>query len=325
MTKPRLLITEPDAYSTDQVARLKEEFEVHLATPVDTAAFRILLHSINPDALLVGLGLEIGEAECERAPRLRIVACPATGVEHVDVEALGRRGTTFISLRGRSSELSSVSGTAELAWALLLALARRLPAAHHSVTSGNWRRSDFQGIQLRGKCIAVIGHGRLGAMVAEFGRAFAMKVLIVDPEPKGRFSVEEICSMDAAVQKADVISLHVPLTDQTRTMVNAALLARTVRAPLLINTSRGEIVDESAVASAIRDGVLAGYGTDVIAGDTSWGAHTARNPITPLISEGFNVVITPHIGGYTTDAMSFTRELIVNDVLAELRRATFTR
>lgn len=325
MTKPRLLVTEPDAYGTDQIARLKQEFELHLASPENPVALRSLLRSINPDVLMVGLGLEIGETECELAPRLRIVACPATGVEHVDTEALGRRGTTFISLRGRSSELSSVSGTAELAWALLLALARRLPAAHYSVSSGDWRRSDFQGIQLRGKCIAVIGHGRLGAMVAEFGRTFAMKVLIVDPEPKGRFIAEEVCSMDVAMQQADVISLHVPLTDQTQTMVNASLLAKTVRVPLLINTSRGEIVDESAVASAIRNGVLAGYGTDVIAGDTSWGVHTARNPITPLIGEGFNVVVTPHIGGNTTDAMRFTRELIVDDVLAELRRTTITR
>jgi len=325
MTKLRLLITEPDAYDPVLIGRLEQEFEVHLATPEDSVALRGLLKTLKPQALLVGLGLEIGTAECDHVPELRIVACPATGVEHIEVEALRQRGIRLVSLRGRSSELSAVSGTAELAWGLLLALARRLPAAHGSVISGDWRRNDFKGIQLRGKCLVVVGHGRLGGMVADFGRAFAMKVLIVDPEPKGRYAADEVCSMDSALLQADAISLHVPLTDETREMINEAVLARAVRSPLLINTSRGEIVDEVAVASAIRTGGLAGYGTDVISGDTAWGIRTAENPVTPLILEGYNVVVTPHVGGYTTDAMRFTRELIVNDLLAESKRPAFER
>ena len=321
MTKPRLLLVEPDAYEDDLIRKLQSVFDLHIARPTDPASLRLSIVDVRPHVLLVGIGIPIGVSEAENAPELQLVACPATGIEHIDLEALARRRIRVISFSGRSTELSSVSGTAELAWALLLALARRLPDAFGSVRAGEWRRSEFQGVQLRGRCLAVVGHGRLGGLVAEYGRAFQMNLLVVDPEPKGNFLSHELCVIEEAFERADAISLHVPLTEKTENMVTEKLLKHALRAPLLINTSRGEVVDERAVAHAIRSGVLSGYGTDVISGDSRWGVRTTQNPITPLIQEGHNVVVTPHIGGLTREGVRTTRDLIVEDLLAEIRRS----
>ncbi|MFM8956351.1 MAG: 2-hydroxyacid dehydrogenase [Actinomycetota bacterium] len=316
MMRPRLLLVDSSPYDDELIELLQTKYEVHEEETPNTDVFHRHLRRVQPAVLLVGLGHRIGRTELELTPQLRVLACPATGTDHIDEKALSEQNIQLVSLRGRSEELRPVSATAELSWAILLNLARRLSLALHGVQRGEWRRADYLGVQLRGRVIAVIGYGRLGSFVGDYARTFGMRVLVVDPHPKGNLSDVEVCDLSEAIARADVISLHVPLQDDTRHLINESVLRHAKRRPLVVNTSRGDVVDETAIAAALRSGLLSGYGTDVLAGEREWIGRVGSNPITPLIAEGFNVVVTPHIGGYTADALHFTRELVVRDLLA---------
>lgn len=313
--KPRLLITEPGAYSERLIHDLSGSFDVHCAEVRDSGTFLDVLRQQPCEALLVGLGLRVASAELDVATTLQVVACPATGTDHLDVSEIHNRGINLFTLQGRSAELGQVSGTAELAWGLLLALVRGFPRAFRAVDAQLWNRDEHVGMQLREKTLAVIGYGRLGHFVVDYGRAFGMHVVVVDPDSIGNYRDVEVVDLETAFRRADVISLHVPLNSDTEKFVDAELLKLCKNSVLLVNTSRGEVVDENAVADSIRRRAIAGYATDVLSSDSSWNGRVEMNPITPLIKEGFNVIVTPHIGGCTREGIDVTRELIIQDLL----------
>lgn len=314
---PRLLLTEASAYPSAAIARLEREFEV-IKLEITSATDLVDAARIHqPKVLIVGLAVEVSPQVIGASKELGMVVCAATGTDHIDTSELSRRNIRLVTLRERTHLLRDVSSTAELAWALLLALARGLVVAHHDVREGNWNRADHLGSQLRGKTLAVIGVGRLGSLVAGYGAAFGMEVLGVDPMKHSDPDRVLMVTQDEAFRLADAVSLHVPMSRDTRHLVNEELLNLSRPGLLLVNTSRGEIVDEHAVARAIVDGRLGGYGTDVIANDASWAGQVRSNEITPLIDRGYNVVATPHIGGYTREAIVETRTIIVDALLHE--------
>lgn len=318
--KPRLVLLERGTYSEQHRSALEEEFEVVIP---DTSTLRTTMEVIQqhqPAAIVVGLGLMIDEALLGASTNLRWVVSPTTGIDHIDLTQANRMNVRVLTLRDLTSEISTVSSTAELAWGLVLALARRLTAAHQSVIEGNWDRTQFEGVELRGKTIGVVGLGRLGSYVAQYALGFGMKVLAFDVRSGASLPAVECVGLSELVSQAHVISLHVPFAPDTEHLIDQSLLGQIKHKALLINTSRGQIVDESAVARAIRDGALGGYGADVLAGERAWGSRVEANPLTPLITEGFNVIITPHIGGYTTEAIQHTRGLIVREFLARYRQ-----
>jgi D-3-phosphoglycerate dehydrogenase len=183
------------------------------------------------------------------------------------------------------------------------------------VRRGLWSRENHQGRQLQGSTIGVIGHGRLGGYVARYAHAFGMKILICDPRPAGDTSIGEVVPLPELFNRSDAVSIHVPLTESTRCLIDDTAIGSAKSGLLLVNTSRGEIVDENAIAGAVRSGKLGGYATDVIGSDSTWAGFVQDNPITKLIDEGYNVVVTPHIGGYTREAVRFTRRLIIDELL----------
>jgi len=313
--KLRLLITERGGYEQDDLHRLSESFNVFTEAPESQADVTRLIQKHQPDVLVVGLGFSIGLAEISAATKLSLVASPTTGTDHLDAVCLRERGIQLMTLRDLADELGEVSSTAELAWGLLLALARGLINASVSVNQGEWEREKFLGTQLRGKTLGVVGLGRLGTYVARYGMAFDMPVLAVDPEPSLNSEKIEFCSLSELVHRADVISIHIPLTPKTAELFDQSVLEKTKTGVLIINTSRGEVIDELALANLVRKGHIGGYATDVIAGDAAWGGTVKPNAITPLISEGLNVIVTPHIGGYSHDAVRHTRQLIVEFLL----------
>lgn len=315
--KPRLLLTEPTAYDPVTIKRLEESFTVIPleVTTADGLVDAMVQHQ--PQVLIVGLGYEVGPRAISAAQSLEMVVCAATGTDHIDTEELERLNVRLVTLRGNTHRLRGVSSTAELAWALLLTLARGVVVAHHDVGAGIWNRADHLGSQLRGKTLAVIGMGRLGTLVAGYGAAFGMDVLGVDPMILSDSTQVTMLPLREAVQRADVVSLHVPLSNQTKHLIDGELLRLPRRGLLLVNTSRGEVVDEHAVAQAIVDGRLGGYGTDVVGNDATWGGLVRPNEITPLIGQGYNVVVTPHIGGFTREAITETRSIIVDLLLDE--------
>jgi D-3-phosphoglycerate dehydrogenase len=246
--------------------------------------------------------------------RLKVIATPTTGLDHIDLAAAQSRGIAVLSLRDDKEFLSRITATAELAWGLLLSVVRRLPWAVQAAHSGDWARDRFRGHQLSGKTLGIIGYGRLGRIVAEYGKAFRMRVLATDVSEVVPADYVERMPLSELLPQADVISIHVHLTDQTRGMLGPPEFAQMKHGAVLINTSRGAIIDESALLSALQSGALLGAGLDVIEGE--WRTDLAQHPLIAYAASHQNLIISPHIGGVTFESqrMAYARtvEMILN-------------
>jgi D-3-phosphoglycerate dehydrogenase len=252
------------------------------------------------DVYLASLHVRLEAEYISDGTRLKAVATPSTGLDHLDVAACQERGIEVLSLRNEREFLDRVTATAELAWALLLCVVRRLPWAVQSAHAGIWARDQFRGSQLSGKTLGIVGYGRLGRMVGEFGKSFRMRVLATDLNTNPAVSGIEFMSLEQLLPQADVISIHVHLTEATRGMIGAEQFALMKPNAVLINTSRGAIVDESALLAALERGALGGAGLDVVDGE--WRADLVNHPLIRYASAHKNLVISPHIGGVTHES-----------------------
>jgi D-3-phosphoglycerate dehydrogenase / 2-oxoglutarate reductase len=281
----------------------------------DQTALRACLEDC--DVLMVRLGRYIDEDLMDMAPRLRFIVTATTGLDHIDRAAAAARGIRVISLRDCAQLISDVSATAEHAWGLLLALLRHTPAAHEHVLSGGWDRNQFWGSQLRGRRLGILGFGRIGRMVAGYGAAFGMDVVAHDRDPTVVLHPATPGTLDDVVATADVLSVHVTADPANRHLLDDRLIRLMKPGSVFINTARGMIVNAAALADAIRRGRIAGAAVDVLEGEEHGG--TAGDPLLACARDGFNVLITPHIGGATLDAIAYTENAVVGvlaDVLA---------
>ena len=266
------------------------------------------------DIYLASLHVRVDAVTIDAAKKLKAIVTPSTGLDHIDLPAAQRRGVAVLSLKDDKTFLNSLTATAELAWALLLSVVRRLPWAVQAAHSGDWARDRFRGHQLSGKTLGIVGYGRLGRMVGEFGKAFRMRVIATDITSLEPQSGVELMPLAKLLPQADVVSIHVHLTDSTRGMIGRAQLASIKRGAVLINTSRGAIIDESALLDALSSGHLLGAGLDVIDGE--WRSDIAQHPLIQYATNHQNLVISPHIGGvtYESQRMAYARtvEVILN-------------
>ena len=244
------------------------------------------------DGLVVRSETKVTAALMERAPRLRAVGRAGVGVDNIDVPTATARGVVVMNAPD-----GNTMTTAEHTLALLLALARRVPQGHASLRAGRWERKRFVGVELRGKTLGVVGLGRIGRVVASRARAFEMKVVAFDPftapEQAHEMGVallplEEVCA------RADFLTVHTPLTPETRGLVGAKELARMKPDSYVINCARGGLVDEHALVDALREGRVAGAALDVFEQEPPPADH-------PLLALE-QVVVTPHLGASTHEA-----------------------
>jgi D-3-phosphoglycerate dehydrogenase len=260
------------------------------------------------DAILVRSGTKVDRALIDAAPCLRAIARAGVGLDNVDVEAATRRGIAVMNTPG-----GNALAAAEHSFALLLSLARHVAAAHASLARGEWKRHEFVGTELAGKRLGIIGLGKIGSLVAVRARAFDMHVLCYDPylsdERARTLGVEKI-ELDLLLATADVVTLHVPLTESTREILSAARLARLKPTALVVNCARGGLIDEQALADALRGGRLAGAALDVFAQEPPAGS--------PLVGLR-NVVHTPHLGASTREATENVSVTIAEALTAFLR------
>lgn len=243
-------------------------------------------------------------------PSLRVVSNFAVGYNNVDVEEARRRGIVVCNTPGVLTQ-----ATADIAWLLLMGVARRAAEGDRLMRGGqawDWAPDFMLGADIVGRTLAIIGAGRIGLAVARRARAWDMRILYVARRVHEDFETEvrgERCELDAALGKADFVSLHVPLTEQTRRLIDARRLRLMKRTAYLINTSRGPVVDEAALVRALREGVIAGAGLDV---------YEDEPRTSPGLTDCPNTLLLPHLGSATSGTRSAMAELAARNLLAVL-------
>lgn len=259
------------------------------------------------DGLIVRGQTRVTAAVLEAASRLKVVGRAGVGVDNIDLEAAKKRGIAVVN-----APTSTTVAVAELTMALLLAVAREIPRADFSMKQGNWYKKEFEGVELNGKTLGVIGYGRIGTEVGRRAAAFGMNVIIYDPN----VSEEELVHGDAepvSLQDlfawSDFISLHLPLNVQTRDLIGKSEFYQMKDGVRIVSTARGGIIDEAALLEALNSGKVAGAALDVF----------GKEPpgLTDLVAHP-RVIATPHIGAQTSEAQTRAAEDIASEVLAAL-------
>lgn len=244
------------------------------------------------DALIVRSATRVTRGMLAQAPSLKAVGRAGVGVDNIDLPAATRRGIAVFNAPG-----GNTIAAAELTMALLISVARRIPAAEASVRRGEWNRAAFKGVELRGKTQGLIGAGRIGGEVAIRCQAFGMEVIAYDPylSPTRADELDvELAGLDDVISRADFVSLHVPLTDETRGIIGEEILAKMKPTAFVVNASRGGVVDEVALAKALHEGGIAGAALDVYEEEPL----AADSPL----RDAPNLVLTPHLGASTEEA-----------------------
>jgi D-3-phosphoglycerate dehydrogenase len=282
-----------------------DRFEVVLIDDSKDPAFMEALATAN--GLIVRSATKVRAEILDAAPELSVVGRAGVGVDNIDLEAATARGVAVLN-----APAGNTVSTAELTMALILAMVRRVAEADASVRNAEWARSRFKGSELRGRTLGLIGAGRIGGAVAKRCRAFGMYVIAYDPylteEKASAMGIERV-DQDAIIERADVISLHVPLTDDTRGMISKESIARMKKGSFVVNVSRGGVVDEAALAEALGSGQLAGAALDVYVNEPLEDESPLR--------EAPNLIMTPHLGASTSEA----QELVASEIAAAVRAA----
>ena len=245
----------------------------------------------NYDALIVRSRTRVDREVIDKAVKLKLVARPGTGLDNVDVEYATSKGVQVVN-----SPESLVEAVAEHVTLLMLALSRKLVPAAVSTREGKWEKNNLMGTQLKGKVLGIVGLGRIGRRVAEIALTLGMSVIIYDVITIPADVIAElkcrVVGLDELFAEADYVTLHVPMTNETRHLVDSDRLSRMKRTAFLVNTSRGGVVDEGALSTALREERIAGAALDVF----------EKEPPVGEILSAPNAILTPHIGGQTQEA-----------------------
>ena len=296
----RILVAEPIAAEGVDLLRAQHDVDDRPGLPRD----ELLAALPDYDALVVRSQVQVDAEAITAGTRLQVIGRAGVGVDNVDLDAATRAGITVVN-----APTGNTIAAAEHTLALLYAVARRIAAADASVRRGEWKRAEFTGNELRGRTLGIIGLGKIGQAIAARAVAMEMTVLASDPfvtaEQAAHHGVE-LVSFETILERSDVITVHVPMTRATRGLIGRDQLARMKPGAILLNVARGGVVDEAAVAAALRDGHLGGAGIDVFEQEPPTGSPLLDAP---------NTVLTPHLGASTAEAQVAVAEEIADQVL----------
>jgi D-3-phosphoglycerate dehydrogenase / 2-oxoglutarate reductase len=300
VSRPRVLVREPIAEAGIEL--LREQFDVDVDVNGDLAA-----KIGDYDAIVIRSATKLDADLIGRADRLKVIGRAGVGVDNVDVEAATRRGIVVAN-----APESTVISAAEHTVGLLLALSRNIPQAHAALKEGRWERSRYGGLELAGKTLGVLGFGRIGQQVARRALGLEMRVVAHDPfVAKERFrelGVERAETRDEVLAAGDFVTLHLPLTAETRGSIDATALEAMRDGARLVNAARGELLDEDALLEALRSGKVAAAALDV------FNAEPYSGPLLELD----NVIVTPHLAASTEEAQDRAGVIVAEQVAAAL-------
>lgn len=320
--RKRILIAESEAFSPIALDQLRQAGQV-TAGDFDRAGLEKAIGDAH--ILWIRLRHQIDKQLLDLAPRLEMVVSPTTGLNHIDMAELERRGIQLISLRGEVDFLRNVRATAEHTVGLMLSLLRNTVEASSHVRAGGWTRDWFRGGELYEKTVGIIGYGRLGRLVARYLLAFDCRVLAADPyiDPASVEPGVALVPLPKLLKEADIVSLHVNLNEQTTGFFGRQQFGAMKNGALFVNTARGELVDEAALLGALESGKVAGAALDVLANESSSGM--AHHALVQYARKHKNVLVTPHIGGCTLESMRKTEEFLARRMMETLAEAKLAK
>ena len=289
--KPVVLLAETLSPAT--VDALGPDFDVRSVDGTDRAALFAAL--ADADAVLIRSATKIDAEALSHAPVLKVVARAGVGLDNVDIKAATAAGVMVVN-----APTSNIVSAAELTVGHVLSLARRIPAAHGSLSAGEWKRSSYTGVELFEKTVGIVGLGRIGALVAARLAAFDMRVVAYDPYVTSARAQQlgvQLVSLEELVAEADFLTIHMPKTPETTGMIGAEQFRAMKPTAYVVNVARGGLIDEDALLVALQNGEIAGAGLDVFTSEPPVEGSTAR-ALTALP----NVVVTPHLGASTDEA-----------------------
>jgi D-3-phosphoglycerate dehydrogenase / 2-oxoglutarate reductase len=288
----KVLVCDPISPKGITLLQQRPEFQVTVL-PKRLSEAELLPLVVDAVAMIVRSETKVTKKVIEAAPKLRVVGRAGVGVDNIDVEAATQHGVVVMNTPG-----GNTITTAELTFAMLLSLARKVPQAHASMTAGKWDRKLYQGVELAEKTLGILGMGRIGGEVAKRAVAFGMRVLAYDPylsEARAKaLGVELVGELDAVYRDADFITVHMPVTEQTRGMLNAAAFAKMKPKVCIVNCARGEIIVENDLLAALDSGKVAAAGLDVFSTEPLPDNHPFRKHA--------GITLTPHLGASTSEA-----------------------
>ena len=288
---PKVLVSDKLSETAVQIFRdrgIEVDFQPDLGKDKDRLAQVIGDY----DGLAIRSATKVTEKILDAATNLKVIGRAGIGTDNIDKAAASKKGVIVMN-----TPFGNMITTAEHAIAMMFSIARQIPEASASTQAGKWEKSKFMGVELTGKTLGVIGAGNIGSIVCDRARGLKMKVVAYDPylgqEKADKMGVEKVEHLDDLLKRADFITLHVPMTDQTRNILSREALEKTKKGVRIINCARGGLVDEQALADLIKSGHVASAALDVFAEEPA-----TENPLFGLP----NVVCTPHLGAATTEA-----------------------
>ena len=311
MTRPKVLVA--DSISSRGVEELSRDDKLDVVVKTGLKPAELEKIATDVAAIIVRSETKLTSQVIEAAKSLRVIGRAGVGVDNIDVETATRRGVVVLNAPG-----GNTISTAEHAFSLLLCVARKIPQADASVRGGSWTRTQFQGVELYDKTLGIIGMGRIGSELSRRAIAFGMHVFAYDPYlsmARARsLQVQLVDELDDLLAVADFISLHTPLTQETRHLLDASRLQKTKRGVRIINCARGGLIDESALVAALESGQVAVAALDVF-------ENEPLPPDSPLRKQP-NAVLTPHLGASTAEAQESVGVEIAQTVRAVLLEGT---
>lgn len=308
----KILVADPIAEKGIELLKAEPSFSVEVKLGLKAEA-DFAEAAKDAHAIIVRSGVKVTAKVIEAAKNLKAVGRAGVGVDNIDVPAASKRGVVVMNTPG-----GNTISTAEQAFTLMMSLARKTPQAHASIVAGKWDRKSFQGTEVNGKTLAVLGMGRIGAEFAKRAKAFGMRVVAYDPYlSKNRaesLGVELFENLDAALVEADFITMHMPMTPDTKHMLNAARIAKLKKGVRIVNCARGGLIDDNALALALNEGRVAGAALDVF--------EVEPPPADYPLLQAPNAVFTPHLGASTDEAQENVGIEIAEVIAAHLLQGT---
>jgi len=312
--KIKILCPEPNSFSQKGL-KYVSNFAQLTAKTISQDEFEKIAPKF--DGVLVRFNTIVGSRIFGKDSNIRAIISPTTGLDHIDMKSAKLNGIKVFHLRGEKRFLKGVSGTAELSIGLMLSVMRKIPQSFSSVKNGMWQTGPFRGNELAGKTLGIIGCGRLGSKVCRTAVALGMKVVAFDPYIR-RFpaGVEVMKTQIDLFNQSDIVSLHVPLSEETRHLIDDLQISQMKKGVIIINTSRGAILKTNALIDGLISKHISAAALDVIEDE-----HLMKGVLHPLVeytSKFDNLLITPHIGGATFESVEKTDLFILKKYLKKI-------